>query len=295
MYELRITSIRWQQPVPLLLEPPTASSGARRAVSHLPACPGIRLTRRGTLASAYSLNYEAMSQVIPEAGPVKRCGVPLFLPVSGWVPGTPEEARGQGGAPGGRTTLRPGPFRRMLARAGNSVWGLCSAPGAALVGQVPGCGHPFGVARGCWPRGHGAVRVRAAGSIRGAAAPPGGGGQTCGRSISSCSGSWPACRTGRRCWANAWPRPTGSKTATPRAGFRPGRRPPNERRHWPTKPVVAAGVDGLDPGACAEFGCHQLRCPSCFFTPWTPLIIPVGLSVAFATYFSWIPARAGLR
>ena len=32
------------------------------------------------------------------------------------------------------------------------------------------------------PRGHGAVRVRAAGSIRAAAAPPHGGGQTCGRS-----------------------------------------------------------------------------------------------------------------
>jgi hypothetical protein len=122
-------------------------------------------------------------QVIPEgAGPVKGCGVPVFLPVSGWVPGTQEGARGQGGAPGGRTTLRPGPFRRMLARAGNSVWGCGSAPGAALAGQAPGCGHPFGVARGDWPRGHGAVRVRAAGSVRGAAAPPGGGGQTCGRS-----------------------------------------------------------------------------------------------------------------
>jgi hypothetical protein len=56
------------------------------------------------------------------------------------------------------------------------------APRCSLVaGQAPGCGHPFGVpavaGRGAWggPR-------RAAGSIRGTAAPPGGGGQTCGRS-----------------------------------------------------------------------------------------------------------------
>lgn len=29
-----------------------------------------------------------------------------------------------------------------------------------------------------------------------------------------------------------------------------------------------------------------------FFSPWTLLVIPVGLSIAFATYFFWIPARA---
>jgi hypothetical protein len=28
------------------------------------------------------------------------------------------------------------------------------------------------------------------------------------------------------------------------------------------------------------------------FTPWTPLVIPVSLSIAFVTYFFWIPTRA---
>jgi len=30
----------------------------------------------------------------------------------------------------------------------------------------------------------------------------------------------------------------------------------------PGEVVVAEGVDGLDPGACAESRCHQLYCPS---------------------------------
>ena len=47
-------------------------------------------------------------------------------------------------------------------------------------GRRPGCGHPFGVLAVGWPRVHGALCVRAVGSITGAAAPPGAGARPAG-------------------------------------------------------------------------------------------------------------------
>ena len=55
---------------------------------------------------------------------------------------------------------------------------MCSAPGAALVWAGAWLRSSLRVARGVWPREHGAVRVRAAGSIRGAACRPGAGART---------------------------------------------------------------------------------------------------------------------
>ena len=74
----------------------------------------------------------------------------------------------------GRAALRPVLVPATLRWAGNEQgMALCAAPGAASVsGQAPGCGHPFGVPRVAGPRGMGQCADRAAGSIRGAAAPP---------------------------------------------------------------------------------------------------------------------------
>ena len=76
--------------------------------------------------------------------------------------------------PAGRTTWRPvllsahtGPGRERLG----GMW-VARPVGRSCPWQARGCVHPFGGARGWWPRGHGAVRVRAAGSIRQAAGPP---------------------------------------------------------------------------------------------------------------------------
>ena len=54
------------------------------------------------------------------------------------------------------------------------MW-LCSVPGAALLWAGAWLRSSLRGSRGCRPRGHGTVRVRAAGSIRPAAAPPGAG------------------------------------------------------------------------------------------------------------------------
>jgi len=90
----------------------------------------------------------------------------------------PEEGWGQGGAPGWTNDLDAGlPFRRRLARAGNGV-GLRGwrAPCAVRVlGRLAAAFIPSGVpAAGC-RGGMGRVRVRAAGPVRQAAGPPGGG------------------------------------------------------------------------------------------------------------------------
>src|SRR5262249_8133545 len=65
--------------------------------------------------------------------------------------------------------------------AGRGLCGYGASPGAASVcGQAPGCGQPFGVLAGAGREGMGRCACRAAGSIRGAAAPPGAGARPAG-------------------------------------------------------------------------------------------------------------------
>jgi hypothetical protein len=44
----------------------------------------------------------------------------------------------------------------------------------------------------------------------------------------------------------------------------------------------------------ASVGAFMYSLAFLVFTPWTPYVIPVGLSIAFVTYFFWIPVRAAV-
>ena len=78
---------------------------------------------------------------------------------------------GRGAAP--QASLMRGARAPIMGRREAGVCGCECAPAAASCeGQRLAAVIPSGT-RGCRPRGHGAFRVRAAGSIRGTAAPPG--------------------------------------------------------------------------------------------------------------------------
>jgi hypothetical protein len=99
--------------------------------------------------------------------------VPFFLLVSGWVSGMPEAGPGsRWSAPAGRTTLRPVLLAADTAERREQGCEVVGAPGA--VSGLAGLRLRSSLrgSRGGWPRGHGAFRVRAAGSITGTAAPP---------------------------------------------------------------------------------------------------------------------------
>ena len=101
--------------------------------------------------------------------------MPVFGAFPGRVWACREEGRGPGGAPGWTNDLEAGPPPGSdWTRPGTAI-GVCGSARpvcSSCPGQARGCVHPFGGARDWWPRGHGAVRVRAAGSIRQAAGPP---------------------------------------------------------------------------------------------------------------------------
>lgn len=164
------------------------------------AMPG---TLGGRPSSTRKLGRVAQSQVIPEgAGRVKGHVCPVFLGFPAgfehaglepcrWRSGLgcvllpwslPSRLSGRAGQGPGRARLRGGAAGVLEVAGRDPIMGrqeargmeLCSGPWCSLCcGQAPGCGHPLGGSHGCRPRGHGAVRVRAAGSIRATAGPAG--------------------------------------------------------------------------------------------------------------------------
>jgi hypothetical protein len=132
---------------------------------------------------------------IPEgAGRVKGGGVPVFLPVPGQVLGTPK------GGPGSRWSARLDERRRPSppAHAGEgpgTVFGLgWRGPCAVRVlGRLAAAFIPSGVPAAGGRGGMGRVRVRAAGSIRGSAAPRGAS-KTSDHALPASGPAHPACR-----------------------------------------------------------------------------------------------------
>ena len=104
--------------------------------------------------------------------------MPVFWGVSGQVWACREEGRGPGGAPGWTNDLEAGPSPGSRWTRPGTAMGLCEwrAPWAGRVlGRLAAAFIPSGVPAAGGRGGMGRVRVRAAGSIRQAAGPPGAG------------------------------------------------------------------------------------------------------------------------
>ena len=137
----------------------------------------MRAPRGERVQAAPGATGQVAVQVIPEgAEPVKGLMCP-FSPGSRAFPGTPGTGPGSRvERPTGRTTLGAGPGCGDTWVAGNG-YAIVAGPRCS-VGVWAGARlrSSLRVPAGCQSAGHGALRVPAAGSIRGAAAPARGAG-----------------------------------------------------------------------------------------------------------------------
>lgn len=133
-------------------------------------------TQRSTVALSPGRRF-----YIPEgAGRCQAAVVPVFVAFPGRVWACREEGRGPGGAPGWTNDLEAGPSpgsHWIEPGNGYGVCGVACPVCRSCPWQARACVHPFGGARGWWPRGHGAGSRAGSGINQTRRPPAGGGGQ----------------------------------------------------------------------------------------------------------------------